>query len=127
MSIPIVSIRDVREAEAVIREHVSPAPLIRSYALEKELGLLPSRRVWLKDYGWTPSGSFKLLGGLNWMANNLERIGSRPVAAHSSGIHGSHHIMTKSGLAVPVPVHGSRDLGAGLLAALRRQTGVELK
>ncbi len=85
MSIPLVTIRDVCEAEAVIREHVSPAPLIRSYALEKELGLHPSRRVWLKDYGWTPSGSFKLLGGLNWMANNLERIGSRPVAAHSSG------------------------------------------
>lgn len=85
MSIPIATIDDVREAEAVIRKHISPAPLIRSYALEKELGLPPSRRVWLKDYGWTPSGSFKLLGGLNWMANNLERIGSRPVAAHSSG------------------------------------------
>ena len=85
MSIPIATIDDVREAEAVIRKHISPAPLIRSYALEKELGLPPSRRVWLKDYGWTPSGSFKLLGGLNWMANHLEQIGSRPVAAHSSG------------------------------------------
>ncbi len=85
MSIRIATIGDVRDAEAVIREHVSPAPLIRSYALEKELGLPPSRRIWLKDYGWTPSGSFKLLGALNWMANNLARIGSRPVAAHSSG------------------------------------------
>ena len=85
MSIRITTIHDVREAEAVIHEHVSPVPLIRSYALEKELGLPPSRRVWLKDYGWTPSGSFKLLGALNWMANNLDRIGSRPVAAHSSG------------------------------------------
>ena len=85
MSIRITTIHDVREAEAVIREHVSPVPLIRSYALEKELGLPPSRRVWLKDYGWTPTGSFKLLGALNWMANNLEPIGSRPVAAHSSG------------------------------------------
>lgn len=85
MPISIATIRDVHEAEAVIREHVSPAPLIRSFALEKELGFPPSRRVWLKDYGWTPSGSFKLLGALNWMAHNLERIGSRPVAAHSSG------------------------------------------
>ena len=25
-------------------------------------------------------------------------------------IHGSHHIMTKGGQAVPVPVHGSRDI-----------------
>lgn len=85
MPIHIATICDVREAEAVIREHVSPAPLIRSTALEKELGLPQSRRVWLKDYGWTPSGSFKLLGALNWMANHLELIGSRPVAAHSSG------------------------------------------
>lgn len=85
MPIRVITIEDIRRAEPVIRPHVSPAPLIRSYPLERELGLSPSRRVWLKDYGWTPSGSFKLLGGLNWMANNLERIGTRPVAAHSSG------------------------------------------
>lgn len=85
MTIPIVAIDDVRQAQQVIDQHLSPAPLVRSYALEKELGLPPSRRVWLKDYGWTPVGSFKLLGALNWMANHLEAIGDRPVAAHSSG------------------------------------------
>lgn len=85
MSIRIVTIADVRAAEPVVRPHVSAAPLIRSYALERELRLPESRRVWLKDFGWTPSGSFKCLGGVNWMANNLDRIGSRPVAAHSSG------------------------------------------
>ena len=85
MSIEVATIQDVRKAEGVIRQHLSPAPLMRSYALEKELGLEDGRRVWLKDYGWTPVGSFKLLGALNWMANNLERIGDRPVAAHSSG------------------------------------------
>lgn len=85
MTIRIATIEDVRAAEAVIRQHVSPAPLIRSYVLERELKLPPTRRVWLKDYGWTPAGSFKLLGALNWMANSLERIGDRPVAAHSSG------------------------------------------
>ena len=42
-------------------------------------------------------------------------------------IHGSHHILTKDGQAVPVPVHGGRDIGAGLLAAIGRQTGVKLK
>jgi threonine dehydratase len=85
MSIPIATFDDIRAAEQVIRDHVSPAPLIRSYPLEMELGLPASRRVWLKDYGWTPVGSFKLLGALNWMSRNLERIGDRPVAAHSSG------------------------------------------
>ena len=41
-------------------------------------------------------------------------------------VRGSHHILTKDGRAVPVPVHGSRDLGAGLLAAIQRQSGVRL-
>lgn len=81
----IATIQDVRAAESVINEHVSPAPLIRSYALERELKLPASRRVWFKDYGWTPVGSFKLLGALNWMSHNQERVGDRPVVAHSSG------------------------------------------
>jgi threonine dehydratase len=85
MSIVIATIADVRLAEPIVHQHVSPAPLIRSYALEKELRFPPGRRVWIKDYGWTPVGSFKLLGALNWMAANQERIGDRPVAAHSSG------------------------------------------
>ncbi len=84
-SIKLATIDDVRAAQTVIELHLSPAPLIRSYALEKELGLPTGRRAWIKDYGWTPVGSFKLLGALNWMAGNLERIGQRPVAAHSSG------------------------------------------
>lgn len=82
----IASIDDVRSAESVIRNHVSEVPLIRSYPLERELGLTGSgRRIWLKDFGWTPVGSFKLLGALNWMARNEQRIGNRPVVAHSSG------------------------------------------
>ncbi len=85
MALRIASLEDVQAAQRIIEQHLSPAPLIRSYPLEKELGLPASRRVWIKDYGWTPVGSFKLLGALNWMANNLERIGERPVAAHSSG------------------------------------------
>ena len=85
MAVRIATIDDVRAAESVIRQHVSPAPLVRSWPLERELGLPPGRRVWLKDYGWTPVGSFKLLGALNWVANNLERIGERTIVAHSSG------------------------------------------
>jgi predicted RNA binding protein YcfA (HicA-like mRNA interferase family) len=42
-------------------------------------------------------------------------------------VNGSHHILTKDGKAVPVPVHSARDLGAGLLAAIQRQSGVKLK
>ena len=85
MTLSLPTIDNVRQAEKRIRPHVSPAPLIRSYELEKELRLGPNRQVWIKDYGWTPVGSFKLLGALNWMAFHQEDIGDRPVAAHSSG------------------------------------------
>ena len=77
----IPTIDDVRLAANIIAQHLSPAPLIRSHALEKELGLPEHRHVWLKDYGWTPVGSFKLLGALNWMDHHQERIGDRAVVA----------------------------------------------
>ncbi len=76
---------DVQFAQTVLAKHFSPAPLIRSYALERALGLSASRRAWIKDYGWTPVGSFKLMGAVNWLANQIESMGDRPVAAHSSG------------------------------------------
>ena len=59
--------------------------MVRSYALEKRLGLTSERRVWIKDYGWTPVGSYKLMGALNWTHNHASGIGERPIAAHSSG------------------------------------------
>jgi len=85
MTIHIPTMDDVHRAQIVLAEHLSTAPLIRSYRLEHALGLPTTRRVWIKDYGWTPSGSFKCMGALNWMANNSEKIGDRPVVAHSSG------------------------------------------
>ena len=44
-------------------------------------------------------------------------------------IEGSHHIMEKTGAPrpVPVPVHGSKDIGVGLFAEIQRQSGVKLK
>lgn len=81
----VPTIDDVLAIEPHVHRHVSPAPLIRSHALEKALQLPESRRVWLKDYGWTPVGSFKLLGALGWLSHHADEIGDRPVAAHSSG------------------------------------------
>ena len=42
-------------------------------------------------------------------------------------INGSHHIYGKDGQKpVAMPVHGKKDLGKGLVAAIERQTGVKL-
>ena len=41
-------------------------------------------------------------------------------------ISGSHHIMIKEGKrAVPIPVHGSKDLPKGLINAILKQTGTK--
>ena len=74
MSIRIASILGVHEVEYVIRKHISVVPLIRSYPLEKEFGLSHTHRSWLKDYGWIPVDSFKLLRALNWLSKNRGRI-----------------------------------------------------
>jgi predicted RNA binding protein YcfA (HicA-like mRNA interferase family) len=42
-------------------------------------------------------------------------------------IKGSHHMMKKNGKVIPIPIHGSKDIGSGLLSDIERQTGVKLK
>ena len=41
-------------------------------------------------------------------------------------VNGSHHMMKKDGITVPVPIHGARDLGIGLVKKIEQQTGVKL-
>ena len=42
-------------------------------------------------------------------------------------VNGSHHRLGKDELRITVPVHGTQDLGKGLLTPLEKQTGVTLK
>jgi predicted RNA binding protein YcfA (HicA-like mRNA interferase family) len=40
-------------------------------------------------------------------------------------VEGSHHILTKGDRTLSIPVHGSKDLGKGLLHALMKQGGLK--
>jgi len=42
-------------------------------------------------------------------------------------VRGSHHLMEKDGKVIRIPVHGSKEIGKGLLAEIERQTGVKFK
>lgn len=42
-------------------------------------------------------------------------------------ITGSHHIMHKGSAVISVPVHGSKELGPGLIRNIEKTTGVPLK
>ena len=124
--VAVPTIDDVRAAEKVIRAHLSPTPLVRSYALEGVLGLEAGRRVWLKDFGWTPVGSFKVLGALNWMHHHAAEIGDRPVATQSSGNFAS-------GIAFAGQRYGKRviivmpDTAPKVKFALTRSFGAEIR
>ncbi len=41
-------------------------------------------------------------------------------------IEGSHHVMMSGSRSVPVPVHGAKDLGIGLIKKIEKQTGVKI-
>lgn len=42
-------------------------------------------------------------------------------------VRGSHYQLGKDDLRTTVPVHGKRDLGAGLLKKIEKDTGVKLQ
>ena len=42
-------------------------------------------------------------------------------------INGSHHQMTKDGVKVTVPVHGTQDVKIKTLLSIEKQSGVKLK
>lgn len=85
MSQPVCTFEDVVSAGDIVHQYLTPVPLMRSIPLEYALDLNKERRVWIKDYGWTPVGSFKVYGALNWVFQNRERIGDAAIVAHSSG------------------------------------------
>ena len=62
-----------------------------------------------------------------YYANLDPTLGSEAAGWKLDRVTGSHHIMVKDGYAVPVPVHGSRDLGNGLVATIQKQTGVKFR
>jgi predicted RNA binding protein YcfA (HicA-like mRNA interferase family) len=38
-------------------------------------------------------------------------------------VNGSHHIMVKDGISIPVPVHAGKDLRPGTLQSILKQAG----
>lgn len=41
-------------------------------------------------------------------------------------VKGSHHLLSNGTKTVPVPVHGTRDIGLSLLKKIEKQTSVKL-
>ncbi len=42
-------------------------------------------------------------------------------------VKGSHHMVSRGSVSFPVPVHGTKDIGIGLLKKIENISGVKLK
>jgi threonine dehydratase len=71
---------DVEGAAAVLRPHLRPTPLRRSFALR-------GQDAWLKLECWQPTGSFKVRGALHNLATLSADERRRGVIASSAGNH----------------------------------------
>ena len=76
----MLTLDDVRRAESLVRPHLAPTPLRRSFALR-------GTGAFLKLECWQPTGSFKVRGALATMASLTAEELARGVVAASAGNH----------------------------------------
>ena len=114
--------RAIEDAQTLLAKHFAPTPLVRATSLDSEI-----RSVYLKIESDLPTGSFKVRGAVYALSQHVERHGSRPVIAASTGNHGAAVAYAGQLLHVAVtifvperanPVKRQRilDLGARLVA-----------
>ncbi|HEY6548367.1 MAG TPA: threonine/serine dehydratase [Vicinamibacteria bacterium] len=76
----MLTLDDVRRAEALVRSRLEPTPLRRSFAL-------PGLPAWLKLECWQPTGSFKVRGALSTVGSLTVEERARGIVAASAGNH----------------------------------------
>jgi threonine dehydratase len=76
----LLTIEEVRRAHEVVRRHLPPTPLRRSFAVRR-------LSVHLKLECWQPTGAFKVRGALNILSSLTEAERSRGIVAASAGNH----------------------------------------
>jgi threonine dehydratase len=88
---------DVAAARERVYAHMRPSPLLNHPLLDEWVGC----RVWVKHENHNPTGSFKIRGGLNLVAQLSADERQRGVIAASTGNHGQS-------LALACRLHGVR-------------------
>lgn len=113
---------DISAARAIIHEHMPPTPQYVWPLLAAELGL----ETWVKHENHTPTGAFKVRGGLVHLRKRVERGETNGVITATRGNHGQSipFAASRNGIASTIVVpHGNsveknaaiRALGAELI------------
>ncbi|MDA8347050.1 MAG: pyridoxal-phosphate dependent enzyme [Thermaerobacter sp.] len=84
MELLLPTFRDVLLARRRVAPYLTPTPLIRPAALSRALGM----DLYLKLENLQPIGAFKVRGGLNLVAAELDDLRGRRLFAASTGNHG---------------------------------------
>jgi len=110
------SFRDLEAARPRVYAHLRPTPLLRHPLLEEWLGC----RVWVKHENHNPTGSFKIRGGLNLVAQLTPDERRRGIVSASTGNHGQSMAFACRVHGVPchifVPMHNNPDKNAAMHA-----------
>ena len=126
MEWPVPILADVLRARAAIAPYLRPTPTIESAALSAVLGC----RAYLKCENLTPTGAFKVRGGVNLIATLTPEERARGVIAASTGNHaqsvayaarlfGVRAVIYMPAEANPLKVAATRGLGAEVVLAGR--------
>ncbi len=119
MDWPMPTLADVLRARAAIAPYLRPTPTIESAALGAHLGC----RAYLKCENLTPTGAFKVRGGVNLISTLTPEERARGVIAASTGNHaqsvayaarlfGVRAVIYMPAEANPLKVAATRGLGA---------------
>jgi threonine dehydratase len=111
------TLQDILAAEERVYAHMRPSPLLRHPLLDEWLG----RSTWIKHENHNPTGSFKIRGGLNLVAQLSDEEKRRGVISASTGNHGQsvalacriHGVRCR----VVVPVGNNPDKNAAMRAS----------
>jgi threonine dehydratase len=116
MTLQAPSCADLEAARPRVYAHLRPTPLLRHPRLEEWLGC----RVWVKHENHNPTGSFKIRGGLNLVAQLTSDERRRGVVSASTGNHGQSMAFACKVHGVPchivVPVGNNPDKNAAIRA-----------
>ncbi|MBI3048864.1 MAG: threonine/serine dehydratase [Acidobacteria bacterium] len=106
------TLQDLEAARARVYAHLRPTPLLRHPLLDEWLGCT----AWVKHENHNPTGSFKIRGGLNLVAQLTADERRRGVVSASTGNHGQSmafacHVQGRS-------AHADRPASTGLSGRL---------
>ncbi|KAB8144407.1 threonine ammonia-lyase [Chloroflexia bacterium SDU3-3] len=95
-----ISLADIQTARATLREIIYPTPILPDERLGQELGV----HVYYKAENTQRSGSFKVRGAYNKIAQLPPEERARGVVAHSAGNHAQGVALAAQALGIPATI-----------------------